>query len=83
LRAAWPVAAIMKISVLPGEPGFRDDARLWRVTVNGVPVRNLVMADDEAGICISLKCDESGCIVTKDGEPVVAIQRGVIAITRS
>ena len=72
----------MKISVLPGEPGFRDDARLWHVTVDGVPVRQLVMADDEAGICISLLLDEKGRIVTKDGEPVMATQRGLIRIMR-
>lgn len=73
----------MKISVFPGQPGFRDDARLWRVTLDGVPVKNLIMADDEAGVCISLKQDDKGRVLTKDGETVTIIQRGLVKISRT
>jgi hypothetical protein len=38
------------------------------------------MADDEEGICISLKQDEVGSVVTKDGEPVLLVQRGLVKI---
>jgi hypothetical protein len=70
----------MKISVIPGEPGFRPDARLWIVTVDKRPVEHLVMADDEVGFCISLKQDDTGTVICDGGEAVFVIQRGSIKI---
>jgi len=70
----------MKISVVPGEPGFRPDARLWTVTVDKRPVQHLVRADDEEGICVSLKQDETGAVISDGGEPVLVVQRGSIKI---
>lgn len=42
----------MRISVLKDDPGYRDDAMNWSVTLDGEKLDRCVTADDIAGIAV-------------------------------
>jgi hypothetical protein len=42
----------MRISIDPDDPGYRDDATLWRVLVDGEIVHDCITADDCEGFAL-------------------------------
>lgn len=70
----------MRISVIPGDVGYRQDARLCIVTLDGDVVRDVIMANDENGIVVTVKRDESGRIIHHQGDTVSVIRSGKVKI---
>lgn len=72
----------MKLSVTPGDPGYRHDARLCAVTLDGkrIAAHHLISADDESGIVCTLKRDGKGEPVIVNGDTVTVIRRGKVTI---
>ena len=53
----------MRISVMPDDPGFRPDAPLYDVLLDGDSIRNCFTADDELGEVHVYRTDENGDVV--------------------
>lgn len=72
----------MRISIFPGCPGYRADARRCAVTFNGARVRphDLLLADDVTGLLVSLKRDAAGELVLLNDSTVTVIARGAVTI---
>lgn len=72
----------MKLSTHQDDPGFKRNAQLYTVTLNGKNVRccDLIYADDESGIVCTRKRNGNGDLVYRNGDTVTVIQRGKVII---
>ena len=72
----------MKLSVTPGDPGYRPDAKLCIVTLDGKRVQphDLIMADDSSGILVTYKRHANGVLAIENSNYVTLIRRGAVTI---
>jgi hypothetical protein len=72
----------MRISVNPKDKGFRSDARQFKVTVDGILVARCITADDDLGMVVRYKTDDSRRIAVDGGAATIETVYGRVKINR-
>ena len=71
----------MRVNVIQGDPGYRDDAVLFKPYLNGVLVKGCFTADEEAGEMWCYRLNPDGSFNTdRRGKPVVQRRRGEVRL---
>ena len=73
----------MRISVLAGDPDCIRNPRDYKVTLDGIPLTNCLVADSDKGEALCYKLNRFGVLVpNRQGELETVTLRGTVVITK-
>lgn len=59
----------MRLSVIPTDPGYREDAGFYHVFFKGIILRNVITADEEKGEVLCYVQDNNGNAIKHPDKP--------------